>query len=302
MQEDYEIDIEEVEYLRHGTKGFLARVFKPRGSGPFPAVVEMHGGAWVEGNRSNNDAINAPVARGGVVVAALDFRCPPEASYPASVADVNYGVRWLKANAARFGARPETIGTMGTSSGGHLAVLAALKPHDPRYAAIALDASQKGVAKVGDAKVWDAKVWDAKVGYVVTLWPVICPLGRYRDRKAKPAGQQAYQNRGGAMAQQEKYWITEEAMGEGSPNLALQRGDPVELPDILYLQNPRDELHPRANLDSFVAGYRKAGGNVELEFFEGEKYDLVRSQPESQSAQQTIKKIIAFIHRQTTRA
>ena len=42
----YEVDIEEVEYLRHGDKSLLARVFKPRGKGPFHAVVEMHGGAW----------------------------------------------------------------------------------------------------------------------------------------------------------------------------------------------------------------------------------------------------------------
>src|SRR3954465_12112109 len=102
MAESYEVDVEEIEYLRPGDKPLLARVYKPRGKGPFPAVVEAHGGAWVEGNRANNDAINMPVAKGGVVVAALDFRAPAEGTYPASVADVNYGIRWLKANAARF--------------------------------------------------------------------------------------------------------------------------------------------------------------------------------------------------------
>ena len=73
----YEVDIEEVEYLRHGDKSLLARVFKPRGKGPFPAVVEMHGGAWRMGSSNNNDPINLPVASGGVVIAALDFRLPP---------------------------------------------------------------------------------------------------------------------------------------------------------------------------------------------------------------------------------
>jgi acetyl esterase/lipase len=220
------------------------------------------------------------------VVAALDFRSPPEASYPASVADVNYGVRWLKANAARFLTLPDMVGTMGTSSGGHLAVLAAMKPHDPRYAAIALEAPA---------------AFDARVRYAVTMWPVICPLGRYRAHQAHPVAAQG--NRGpGAAALQMKYWLTEEAMGEGSPNLALERGDPLELPDILYLQNPIDTIHPRANLDSFVERYRKAGGRVELEFFEGEKYDLMRSEPESQSARQAVRKIIAFIHRQARAA
>ncbi len=129
-QGPYEVDIEEVEYLRHGDKRFLARVFRPRGQGPFPAVIDAHGGAWCRGDRTNNDPINEAVARGGVVVAALDFRNPPDAIYPGSVADVNYGVRWLKSEAARFDSAPGMVGAMGTSSGGHLVVLAALKFYD----------------------------------------------------------------------------------------------------------------------------------------------------------------------------
>jgi acetyl esterase len=99
MTVSYEVDVEEVEYLRHGAKPLLARVFRPHGKGPFPAVVEAHGGAWCEGNRANNDSINSAVAKGGVVVAALDFRNPPDATYPGSVADINYAIRWLKSEA-----------------------------------------------------------------------------------------------------------------------------------------------------------------------------------------------------------
>jgi acetyl esterase len=276
----HEVEIEEIEYLRHGDKPFLARIFMPRGEGPFPAVVEAHGGAWCEGNRANNDAINSAVARGGVVVAALDFRNPPDATYPGSVADVNYAVRWLKSQAGRFATRPEMIGSMGTSSGGHLVVLNALKPHDPRYAALPLPGG-----------------FDARVPYVVALWPVICPLGRYRAPMAAPPAAPAQGGRGGAAAMQMKYWLTEDAMGEGSPTLALERGDQVERPNILYLQNPVDVLHPRANLEQFVANYRRRGGQVQVEFFEGAAYDLVRTDPSSASAQQAIAKIIDFIHR-----
>ena len=283
MDERYAVDIEEVEYLRHGGKPFLARIFVPRGKRRFPAVVEAHGGAWCEGNRANNDAINIAVAQGGVVVAALDFRNPPDAIYPGSVADVNYGVRWLKSEAARFGTSPELVGSMGTSSGGHLVVLNALKPDDPRYAALA----SPGVAG-----------WDARVPYVVALWPVICPLGRYRDQRARGAGGAAHGNRGGTALMQERYWLTEDAMGEGSPTLALERGDAVALPHILYLQNAADLLHPRANLEQFVAGYRKRGGQVGVVLFEGAAYDLVRTDPSSESARQAIGTIIDFIHRQ----
>jgi acetyl esterase/lipase len=46
-----EFDVEDVEYLRHGDKPLLARVFKPQGAGPFPALVEVHGGAWCQSDR-----------------------------------------------------------------------------------------------------------------------------------------------------------------------------------------------------------------------------------------------------------
>ena len=79
----HQIDVEDVEYLRHGSKPLLARLFKPRGAGPFPALVDVHGGAWNLSDRLADTIINEALARSGVVVAALDFRMPPEASYPA---------------------------------------------------------------------------------------------------------------------------------------------------------------------------------------------------------------------------
>jgi acetyl esterase len=276
-----DVETEQVEYLRHGEKGFSATIYRPRGPGPFPAVVEAHGGAWVEGKRENNDAINRAVAAGGIVVAAIDFRNPPEATYPGSVADMNYAIRWLKANAARFGTAPELVGAMGTSSGGHLAVLNGLKPRDPRYAAIPL---------AGGA------AFDARVPYVVALWPVICPLGRYRAHAGTaPAPEGARRGGSSAAQMQMRYWLTEAAMGEGSALLAAERGDAIELPRILYLQNPNDPLHPRDLLDGFVAAYRRRGGAVEPMLFEGEKYDLPRSDPASPGARKIIERIVSFI-------
>ncbi len=95
------------------------------------------------------------------------------------------------------------------------------------------------------------------------------------------------------------YWLTEAAMIEGSANLVLQRGEKVDLPNIFYTQNPQDALHPGKYMEEFVTGYRKAGGTLQLEFFEGQPYDLVRSKPESETAKQVIAKIVAYIHQQT---
>jgi acetyl esterase len=277
----FEVETEDVEYLRHGDTPLLARIYRPRGRGPFPAVIDAHGGAWCVGTRVNNEPINLPVARGGVVVVALDFRMPPDASYPGSVADVNYGIRWLKANAGRFATRADWVGAMGTSSGGHLAVLAALKPDDVRYAAIPLPPGTPAV--------------DARVPYVVTLWPVICPLGRYGYMKGRQWSGNTRLTPATAIAHQDAYWISEEAMAEGSPTLALERGDRVAMPHILYVQNPEDELHPRSNLEQFVAAYGKAGGRLELEWFEGEAYDAVRSHPAAPASKKVVEKIVAFI-------
>ena len=148
----YDIRIEDVEYVRHGDKPLLARLFKPRGSGPFPLVVELHGGAWCRGDRLNDTAINEPLAKSGVVVAALDFRMPPEAPYPASLADINYAIRWLKTRATALGSRPDLVGVLGTSSGAHQAMLGGMSPHDRRYATVPLPA---GLPAVVTSAVYD---------------------------------------------------------------------------------------------------------------------------------------------------
>ncbi len=61
----YQIDVEDVEYVRHGAEPLLARVFKPRGTGPFPLIVELHGGAWCRGDRLSDTTMNEPLARSG---------------------------------------------------------------------------------------------------------------------------------------------------------------------------------------------------------------------------------------------
>lgn len=279
----FEIEIEDVEYLRHGAKPLLARLFKPRGKGPFPAIIEVHGGAWCLGDRTRDAVINEALARSGVAVAALDFRMPPAAAYPASLADINYAVRWIKAHAVQFNLRPDRIGILGSSSGGHQAMLAAMRPHDPRYAAIGLPA--------------EAPPMDARVRCVVMCWPVIDPLARYRYAKAlKEAGKPRPEILDQVIRLHDKYWPGEAAMAEGNPTLALERGEKVETPPALYIQGANDVVHPRADLDRFIAGYRKAGGRVELELIEGEGEAFITRKAGSPAAAWAIARIIEFVH------
>ncbi len=281
----YDISVEDVEYIRHGDKPLLARLFKPRGQGPFPLIVELHGGAWCLGDRLMDVAINKPLAQSGVVVAALDFRMPPEASYPASLVDINYAIRWLKTQAPALGSRPDLVGILGSSSGGHQAMLLGMRPRDPRYAALPLPAGAPAV--------------DASVRCVVPCWPVIDPLARYHYAQKLKAGGKPYPELADlVLPLHDKYWKTEEAMAEGNPVLALERGERVELPPVLYIQGTNDKAHPRVDLDRFVAQYRKAGGQVQLELFEGEAEGFVIRNPASLASARAVEKIIEFVHEQ----
>jgi acetyl esterase/lipase len=285
------IDIEDVEYLRHGDKPLLARLFKPRGSGPFPIMVSLHGGAWCRESRMTDEAIHEVLAKSGVVVASLDFRMPPDASYPGSMIDINYAIRWIKARATQLGGHSDRVGVMGTSSGGHQAMLAAMRPRDSRYAS-------QPLAGGGHLTATGRQEVDASVRCAVLLWPVIDPLGRYRYAKELKAAGPPYPGIvDRVLPAHDQYWKTEEAMAEGNPVMALERGEKIEMPPVLYLQATTDAAHPRPHLDRFVAAYRKAGGQVELELYEAEGSGFARKgdTPTGAKAQA---RIIEFVHKQ----
>ena len=277
----HEIDVEDVEYLRHGNKALLARVYKPRGAGPFPLVIDLHGGAWTKKDRFSDVATCEALAKGGIVAVALDFRMPPEAKYPGSLQDVNYAVRWCKTNAKDLKTRADLISILGVSSGGQQAMLTAMRPNDPRYASIP-----------GKAGV-DAS-FDASVRSVILCWPVIDPLGRYHYAKQKRDAGDAKQANEWIKAHDE-YWAGEAEMAEGNPTMALERGEKTPLPPVIYLQGTADPAHPRPNLDRFVAAYRKAGGEITLRKFEGEPHTFIVLNPTSAASVEAIGLIVDFV-------
>jgi acetyl esterase/lipase len=279
----YDIKVEDVEYLRHGDTPLLVRLYRPQGPGPFPIMVELHGGAWYRGDRLGDKVIHEPLARSGVVVAALDWRQPPVASYPASFQDIHYGIRWLKALAAELGSRPDMVGSMGNSSGGHQAMLLGMRPFDPRYAALPAPAG--------------STVHDATVRCVIMCSPVIDPLGRYhyaKDLKTRGQTELAVDE---LLKGHDTYWKTEDAMAEGAPALALERGEKAQLPPVLYLQGTEDLAHPRPHLERFVAAYRKAGGTVDLELFDGEGQGFIMRKAGSPASNRALDLISEFTHK-----
>ena len=280
-----DINVEDVEYNRHGGTPLLMRLYRPQGTGPFPIMVELHGGAWCRSDRLADVVIHEALAKSGVIVASLDFRQPPVAPYPASFQDIHYGIRWLKARAAELGSRPDMVGSMGNSSGGHQAMLLGMRPFDARYGALPLAGASPAA--------------DATVRCVIMCSPVIDPIGRYHYAKELKAKGQPYP----ALVDEvlpchDAYWQTEAAMAEGSPAGALEQGEKVQLPPVLYVQGTEDVAHPRPHLDRFVAAYRKAGGVIDLELFEGEGQGFIMRKAGSPASNRALDLIIEFVHKQ----
>ena len=269
----FEIDERDVEYQNLAGKPWLARVYQPKGSGPFPTIVDVHGGAWHNGDRIANAGIDRALAANGILVAALDFRQPPEAGYPASICDINLAVRWLKLHASEFNGTT-VVGAFGNSSGGHQVVLSALRPRHPSYSALPLPQHPE---------------INASLAYVIAGWPVIDPL--YRFRYAKEINNQEH------IKAHIEYWRTEEAMAEGSPQTIVERGEQVDLPPILMLLKANDKNHPLEMQERFIASYRKRGGPIEVHTFDGlPEHRMVPSpaQPETMRCMETM---TAFIRR-----
>lgn len=280
----HDIEVEDIEYLRFGNKALLARLYRPCGDGPFPLLVDVHGGAWCRGDRLNDVVMSEALARSGVAVAALDFRMPPDASYPASLTDIHYGIRWLRTRADTLGLRVDKVGALGVSSGGHQAMLLAMRPQDARYAAF--------------KPPYGAADMEMRLDYLVLCWPVIDPLARYQyAKKLRDSGEPYPELVDRVLPCHDQYWQDEDAMAEGNPVLALERGETVELPPVLYVQGTEDVAHPRPDLDRFVEQYRKAGGQVDLKLFDGEAEGFINRKPTSAVTGQAVTQIIEFVHK-----
>jgi acetyl esterase len=267
----YEVKVFDLVYRRDDAQEWLVRIYQPQGPGPFPALLDVHGGAWSAADRTSNAPMDQALAASGLVVAAIDFRLAPAHPYPASISDVNYATRWLKAHAAELGADPRGLGALGSSSGGHMVMLSAMRPRDPRYAALPLP---------------EAPAADATLAYVLALWPILDPYRRYQF--ARETG------RTELVTRTEGYFRTPEAMQEGNPQGVLDRGEPAELPPTLIIQGTADNNLPLDMIERFVASYRAAGGTIELELFPGMPHGFGNTPgPEADRALELMKRFIA---------
>jgi acetyl esterase/lipase len=105
-----------------GAKELRLDLFLPnQREGKLPVVVWIYGGAFRTNNRLQQEGQAAWLATKGYAVAAIDYRLSSEALFPAQIEDCKAAVRWLRANADKYGLDPAHFGAWGESSGGHLA-------------------------------------------------------------------------------------------------------------------------------------------------------------------------------------
>src|ERR1041385_818984 len=270
-----DVPVTEVE-LRRTAAGrmLMARVYQPAGAGPFPTVLDLHGGAWNAKDRLAEQPMDRSIASSGVLVVAIDMTRAPEAPYPAGVQDANYAVRWLKWKAAAWNGDTSKIGVYGSSSGGHVAELLAMRPNDPRYNALALP---QGAPKV-----------DASVAYVAMRSPISDTWARYENAE--------HLKRDDMVKSNTTYFKPWDTIHESNPVEILQRHERVTMVPMLVMQGALDDNMIPSAQKKFAEAYKAAGGDIRFELFEGCEHEWVAKEgPQTDRAREMVK---AFIARQ----
>ncbi|TWT08687.1 alpha/beta hydrolase [Reyranella sp. CPCC 100927] len=106
-----------------------AEIYVPKGDGPFPVVMHLHGGAWFTGNARGDRKFGMTLAAAGFVVVNVDYALAPEHPFPCAVEDTIYAARWIVRNIARYKGDPARLAIGGASAGGNLAASACLALH-----------------------------------------------------------------------------------------------------------------------------------------------------------------------------
>ena len=264
------VPIRDIDYVVHDSGPLTGRLYIPEGVGPFPSVINVHGGTWVGGNRLSNEPTSQLLAAAGMLVFAPEFRMPPAVRYPEPIADINAAIRWLKATAPTYGGSSRVAG-IGFSSGGHQLMLAAMRPGDPRYRHIPLPGNDHNAA----------------LSAIVLCYAVLDPSSRYD--MAESVGREDLTR--GHIA----YWPDESAAAEGNPQRILDLGEQVTLPPALAIQGDTDTNLTPDMAVRFGEAYRRAGGSAEVLRYPEAQHGFLRKDPESAAARDANERIVAFL-------
>lgn len=111
-----------IEYTNPEDQHLQLNMARPKtGTGPFPAVICIHGGGFRAGTRDSYNNLIVKLAERGYVAVTITYRLAPKFKFPAAIHDTKAAVRWVRANSGKYKINPDKIGVTGGSAGGHLA-------------------------------------------------------------------------------------------------------------------------------------------------------------------------------------
>lgn len=114
-------------------RNLLLNLYRPKNDKKCPALLMVHGGGWSSGDLSLQIPMAQQIAAKGYVAIPVEYRLSPEALYPAAVYDLKTAVRWVRANADKYGIDTSRIAISGCSAGGQLATLVGTTNSQPIY-------------------------------------------------------------------------------------------------------------------------------------------------------------------------
>jgi len=267
----FDLAVSEVEYRRNSAgRALMARIYQPKGQGPFPTLIDLHGGAWNRKDRFAEEPMDRAIAASGVLVVAIDMTVAPEAPYPACIQDANFAVRWLKVNAAKWRGDASKVGVYGSSTGGHVAELLAMRPNDPRYNAIPL----------AGANV------DATIAYAAMRSPISNTFARFENADRRKRDEMVKANK--------TFFVPWETIHESNPQEILEREEKVSLIPLLIMQGALDDNVLPEVQEKFAKTYKAAGGQIDYHLFENSVHEWVAEPgPQTDKAREMVKQFIA---------
>ncbi len=216
----------DIEYARAGGKPLLLDVYRPRDpKGKPPVIVSIHGGGWHGGSKEASPGLH--FTSFGYAVVSINYRLTKEAIFPAQIHDCKAAVRWVRANAGRYGWNASRIGTWGASAGGHLAALLATSGDVPEL--------EGNLGPVG---------FSSRVQAAVDFFGPIDVAEWFRYKKdpfAHLIGAPIDGN--------------EDKLAAANPETYIDAGDPP----VFVAHGGDDTLVPRQQSDHFFAALQKAG-------------------------------------------
>lgn len=219
-------------------------LFVPKGDGPFPLIVVIHGGGWHGGGKDwDLEAASVYLPR-GFAVAGIDYRLVQDASFPAQIDDCNAAIAWLRAHASQYHLDPGRIGVMGHSAGAHLCALIATTGDGKTF-----KNPQKVQAVLCESGPFDLDrdrgLWPPKT----MMWKDPDPMTPFFPGKKYDAGFARY----------------------ASPQSYIHAG----IPPMMIVHGELDTLVPLGQARVFAEGLKKAGVDVDFHISTGRDHGTV---------------------------